>query len=155
MPEVKRSGRVCSVCGELGPNESFRGRSRALHRCRECCDLPEAELLLRRSLTFLHEVLDHPRISLKNLTVAAELARSEEPEIRALAELVCEVARIHPRRKSRLKSLRVRYPSLASRLSEVWDDPDDHPYDWDETDDFELDEFDAGLDDAGLDEAAF
>jgi hypothetical protein len=64
----------------------------------------------------LYGFLDQSHISQKNIERLGILTRHADPDVRRIAVLVLEIARVKPHKRRRLKFLAQNYPSLLLRL---------------------------------------
>ncbi|HAB18965.1 MAG TPA: hypothetical protein DCE44_21310 [Verrucomicrobiales bacterium] len=108
-------------------NERFGGRGHRIHICRDCQRLPRSELDRIERLDELRGFLDQSNISERNRESLKLLAAHESPEVRTLAALVEDVARVHPRRRRRFSNLARNHPDLLKRMisilgDEWWDE---------------------------------
>jgi hypothetical protein len=110
-------GHFCWMCGRVRANEEFSGRGHRQHLCRECARLPLSERERKQRLDQLRAMLVEQRVlSPKNIRTARDWARSEDSEVRELAQLVADIGQVHPSRKRRLSFLQARHPELCARM---------------------------------------
>lgn len=105
----------CWMCGRLQAHEKFSARGHRNHICRECQKLPAAEKEWRRALLHMEGMLAQSRISEKNVRCLRSLTSSPAADVAERALLLLEIARIHPGRRHRLRSLK-RHPDLWARM---------------------------------------
>ena len=109
-------GHYCRICGRMRANEKFSGRGHRAHICKDCQHLPLEERDRIMCGDELYGFLDQSHISQKNIERLGILTRHADPDVRRLAVLVLEVARVKPHKGRRLKFLAQNYPSLLLRL---------------------------------------
>ena len=109
-------GHYCRICGRMRANEKFSGRGHRAHICKDCQRLPLEERDRIMCGDELYGFLDQSHISQKNIERLGILTRHADPDVRKLAVLVLEVARVKPHKRRRLKFLAENYPSLLLRL---------------------------------------
>jgi hypothetical protein len=89
-------GHYCRICGRERPNEQFSGKGHKTHVCKRCQGKPKTE---RRAIEDQNDVfgfLKQSHISEKNVIRLGQMAKSGNPQVASLAEIVLEVARIKP-----------------------------------------------------------
>jgi hypothetical protein len=109
-------GHYCRICGRIRANEKFSGRGHRDHICKDCQRLPLEERDRIMCGDELYGFLDQSHISQKNIERLGILTRHADPDVRRLAVLVLEIARVKPHKRRRLKFLAQNYPSLLLRL---------------------------------------
>jgi hypothetical protein len=109
-------GHYCRICGRMRASEKFSGRGHRAHICKDCQRLPLEERDRILCGDELYGFLDQSHISQKNIERLGILTRHADPDVRRLAVLVLEVARVKPHKRRRLKFLAQNYPSLLLRL---------------------------------------
>jgi hypothetical protein len=114
-------------------NEQFSARGHRDHLCRECRKLPAAEKGRRRALLHMDGMLAQSRISEKNVRYLRSLTTSPEADVVEWAAVLLEIARIHPGRRHRLRSLG-RHPDLWARMLRLGliedfpEEPEENPW---------------------------
>ena len=89
-------GHYCRICGRERPNEQFSGKGHKTHVCKRCQGKPKTE---RRAIEDQNDIfgfLKQSHISEKNVIRLGQMAKSDNPQVASLAEIVLEVARIKP-----------------------------------------------------------
>lgn len=120
-------GHFCRICGRVRANEKFTGRGHRRHICKDCQRRPRAEHDRLDRLEELDRFLRQSIISGKNQLRLRVLTQHPDPEVRSMAELILKIARVHPRRRGRIRNIARRhwplFVEMATRLSaEWWDD---------------------------------
>jgi hypothetical protein len=88
---------------------------------REAVLLPREERDRVTSLDELYGFLEQSHISQKNIDRLGILTRHADSEVRKLADLVLDIARVKPYRRRRLKFLAKNHRSLVLRLQEAYE----------------------------------
>lgn len=109
-------GHFCWMCQRRRPNEAFSGKGHARHLCKECSQLPKDTRERTRRLADLESMLRQKNISPLNLGMAVEWAEGDDHEVTELALIVADVARVCPRKKKRMITIRNDHPALWKRL---------------------------------------
>jgi len=109
-------GHYCWMCGRMRPNEKFTGKGHTRHLCKECARQPREERERVRALRDIEGSLNQRNISAKNVARLKHLCKSPDNEVRNMAELVLEVARVKPERRHRNAYLARHSPDLFGRL---------------------------------------
>jgi hypothetical protein len=112
-------GHYCRICGRERPNERFSGKGHKIHVCKRCQAKPKSE---RRAIEDRDEIfrfLEQSHISEKNVIRLRQMAKSDNPQVVTLAEIVLEVARVKPYKTRRLKWLAQKHPELLRKLEET------------------------------------
>ena len=104
------------MCKRYRPNECFSGRGHARHLCKQCARRPRAQRDRIRALDDIRGFLEQSNISAKNITHLECLCTSTDQDVRELAALVLDVARVKPHARRRLRYLRVHRPDLLAQL---------------------------------------
>ncbi len=112
-------GRYCWMCGRERPNEQFSGRRRKRCVCRNCRRLPRAERERRAAMRDIDGFIEQRNISAKNIARLEALCGAEDEQVRWLAGLVLQVARVVPRRRKRVGYLLRHHRELLEQLVEV------------------------------------
>jgi len=115
-------GHYCHICGRVRANEKFSGRGHRDHICKDCQRLPHEERDQIACMDELYGYLEQSHISQKNIDRLGILVHHSDPEVRSLAELVQDIARVKPYRRRRLKFLAVKHWSLLLRLVQAYED---------------------------------
>jgi hypothetical protein len=85
-------GHYCRICGRERPNEQFSGKGHKIHVCKRYQAKPKTE---RRAIEDQNDIfgfLKQSHISEKNVIRLGQ-AKSDNPQVASLAEIVLEVAR--------------------------------------------------------------
>jgi hypothetical protein len=109
-------GHYCRICGRERPNEQFSGKGHKIHVCKRCQAKPKNE---RRALEDQYDIvrfLQQSHISEKNVIRLGQMAKSDNPQVARLAEIVLEVARLKPYKTRRRKFLARKHPELLRKL---------------------------------------
>jgi hypothetical protein len=109
-------GHYCRICARERPNEQFSGKGHKIHVCKRCQAKPETE---RRAIEDQDDLFRFPKqshISEKNVIRLGQMAKSDNPRVASLAEIVLEVARLKPYKTRRLKFLAQKHPELLRKL---------------------------------------
>jgi hypothetical protein len=106
----------CRICGRNRRNEKFSGRGHRNHICKDCQRLPREQLDRIERMDELYGFLDQSNISPKNIARLEALARHANSEIKDLALLILEVARVKPHKRRRWRFLEQNHPDLFQRL---------------------------------------
>ncbi|MGC1649232.1 MAG: hypothetical protein WA741_25705 [Candidatus Sulfotelmatobacter sp.] len=109
-------GHYCRICGRERPNEQFSGKGHKIHVCKRCQDKPETERRAIEDQDDLFRFLKQSHISEKNVIRLGQMAKSDNPQVASLAEIVLEVARLKPYKTRRLKFLAQKHPELLRKL---------------------------------------
>jgi len=119
----------CRICDRNRANEKFSGRGRRTHICKDCQCLPREERDRIDTLNDLHDFLNQSHISAKNIARLEILTLHANVEVKQLAVLILEVARLTPYKRRRWKLLAQKNPDLLSQLKPLYYDdlPDDFP----------------------------
>jgi hypothetical protein len=112
-------GHYCRICGHERPNERFSGKGHKIHVCKRCLAKPKSE---RRAIEHQDDIFDflkQSHISEKNVIRLRQMAKSDNPQVASLAEVVLEVARVKPYKTRRLKFLAQEHPELLRQLEDT------------------------------------
>jgi hypothetical protein len=109
-------GHYCRICGRERPNEQFSGKGHKIHVCKRCQAKPETERRAIEDQDDLFRFLKQSHISEKNVIRLGQMAKSDNPQVASLAEIVLEVARLKPYKTRRLKFLAQKHPELLRKL---------------------------------------
>jgi hypothetical protein len=123
----------CRICGRGRAHEKFTGRGHRDHICKDCQRLPRDQLDRIDRLDELYGFLEQSNISAKNIARLVILAQHANSEVRDLALLILDVARVKPHKRRRWKFLAQKHPELFLRLKSVCGDdvPETDLYDID------------------------
>ena len=130
----------CRICDRGRPNEKFTGRGHRDHICKDCQRLPGSEREQIEHLDELSGFLEQSNISAKNIARLEILMHHNDNEVKRLAALVLDIARVKPHKRRRWKFLAQNHPVLFARLKELYGG--DLPYDVLETLNLEEDDGD-------------
>jgi hypothetical protein len=109
-------GLYCRICGRTRANEKFSGRGHRARVCRDCEILPrEARDHIER-MDELDGLLNQSNISQQNIKRVEVLAQHPSSEVKELAILLLEIARVKPHKRRRWKFLAQRHPDLLVRM---------------------------------------
>ena len=119
----------CRICGRNRANEKFSGRGHRDHICKDCQRLPRDQREYVDRMDELYGFLEQSNISRKNIIRLEILAQHVNNDVRHLAMLILEVARVKPHKRRRWKFLAHNHFGLYVRLKELWGDdaPDEVP----------------------------
>jgi hypothetical protein len=106
----------CRICGRGRRNEKFTGRGHRNHICKDCQRLPREQRDRIERMDELYGFLDQSNISPKNIARLEILAQHASSEVKELALLILEVARVKPHKRRRWKFLELNHPELFERL---------------------------------------
>ena len=109
-------GHYCRICARERPNEQFSGKGHKIHVCKRCRAKPETERRAIEDQDDLFRFLKQSHISEKNVIRLGQIAKSDNPQVASLAEIVLEVARLKPYKTRRLKFLAQKHPELLRKL---------------------------------------
>jgi hypothetical protein len=109
-------GHYCRTCGRERPNERFSGKGHRIHVCKRCQAKPKAERRAIEDQDDIFGFLKQSHISEKNVIRLGQMAKSDNPQVASLAEIVLEVVRIKPYKSRRLKFLGQKHPELLRKL---------------------------------------
>src|ERR1700730_3222003 len=112
-------GHYCRICGRKRPNEQFSGKGHKIHMCKRCQAKPKTERRAIEDQDDMFGFLKQSHISEKNVTRLGQMAKSDNPQVASLAEIVLEVARIKPYKTRRLKFLAQKHPELLRKLEDT------------------------------------
>jgi hypothetical protein len=106
----------CRICTRYRSNEKFSGRGHRDHICKDCQRLPREERDRIDRLNELDNFLNQSHISPKNIARLEVLTQHGSGEVRELAKLLLEVARLTPYKRRRWKILAQKDPILLSKV---------------------------------------
>ena len=109
----------CRICGRERPNEQFSGKGHKIHEGKRCQAKPEAERRAIEDQDELFRFLKQSHISEKNVIRLGQMAKSDNPQVAGLAEIVLEVARLKPFKTRRLKFPAQKHPELLRKLEDT------------------------------------
>jgi ribosome-binding protein aMBF1 (putative translation factor) len=109
-------GYYCKICGRERPSEQFSGKGHRIHVCKRCQATPKTERRALKDQDDIFGFLKQSHISEKNVTRLGQMAKSNNPQVASLAEIVLEVARLKPYKTRRLKFLAQKHPELLRKL---------------------------------------
>lgn len=112
-------GHYCWMCERDRPNEGFSGKGHRRHICKKCMRRPRAERDRIRAMNDIYGFLEQRNISAKNMARLEELRDSPDSDVRVLAELLLDVARVKSHRRKRWGYLRTHRPDLVARAVEL------------------------------------
>ena len=110
----------CRICGRSRRNEKFFGRGHRNRICKDCQRLPREQRDRIERMDELYGFLEQSNISPKNIARLEALARHASNEIKDLALLILEVARVKPHKRRRWKFLEQNHPELFQRLKALF-----------------------------------
>jgi hypothetical protein len=110
----------CRICDRGRPNEKFTGRGHRDHICKDCQRLPRSEREQIESMDELFWFLEQSNISAKNIARLEILIHHSDSDVKRLAALVLEIARVKPHKRRRWKFLAQKHPVLFARLKELY-----------------------------------
>jgi hypothetical protein len=106
----------CRICCRRRRNEKFSGRGHRIHICKDCQRLPREQRDRIERMDELYGFLEQSNISPKNISRLEILAQHASSEIKDLALLILEVARVKPHKRRRWKFLAQNHSELFLRL---------------------------------------
>jgi hypothetical protein len=106
----------CRICCRGRRNEKFSGRGHRIHICKDCQRLPREQRDRIERMDELYGFLEQSNISPKNIARLEILAQHASGEIKDVALLILEVARVKPHKRRRWKFLAQNHPELFLRL---------------------------------------
>ena len=112
-------GHYCRICGRVRANERFSGRGHRDHVCQDCQRMPREKRQRIEQLDELYGFLDQSNISNRNIERLTTLTQATDLEVRELASLLLEIARVHPRKRRGLKFLARQRRDLLKRMKAV------------------------------------
>jgi hypothetical protein len=112
----------CRICDRYRRNEKFSGRGHRDHICKDCQRLPREERDRIHCLDELGNFLNQSHISPKNIARLEVLTQHGSGEVRELAKLLLEVARLTPHKRRRCKILAQKDPILLSKVKPLRDE---------------------------------
>ena len=112
-------GHSCRICGGERPNEQFSGKGHKIHLCKRCQAMPKNERRAVEDQDDIFRFLKQSHISEKNVIRLRQMAKSDNPQVASLAEIVLEVARLRPYKTRRLKFLGQKHPELLRKLEDT------------------------------------
>ena len=115
-------GHYCRICQRTRANERFTGRGHRDHICKSCQRLPREDRDRIEHLDELFGFLRQSNISAKNIDRLKTLEEDSKKEIRELATLILEVARVKPGKRRRWSFLAEHHRDLWRRLRIVLGD---------------------------------
>jgi hypothetical protein len=107
-------------------NEKFSGRGHRNQICKDCQRLPRDQRDRIERMDELYGFLEQSNISRKNITRLEILAQHANSEVKDLALLILEVARVKPHKRRRWEFLAQNHSELFLRLKALCgeDDPE-------------------------------
>ena len=112
-------GHYCRICGRQRPNEQFSGKGHKIHVSKRCQAKPKNERRAVEDQDDIFRFLKQSHISEKNVIRLRQMAKSDNPQVASLAEIVLEVARLKPYKTRRLKFLGQKHPELLRKLEDT------------------------------------
>ena len=110
----------CHICGRYRSNEKFTGKGHRDHICKDCQHLPHEQRDFIECTDELYGYLTQSHISAGNIRRLEILTQHPSNEVKELAILLLDVARVKPYKRRRLKFLAAKYPDLFRRLKALW-----------------------------------
>jgi hypothetical protein len=110
----------CRICERSRRNEKFSGREHRDHICKDCQRLPRDQRDRIECMDELYGFLDQSNISGKNIARLEILAQHASNEVKNLALLLLEVARVKPHKRRRWKFLAQNHSGLFLRLKALY-----------------------------------
>ena len=112
-------GRYCRICGRVRASERFNRRGHRERVCKDCQCPPRREQEQIEQLEELHELLAQSNLSSRNIERLKVLCALADDKVRPLADLVLQIARVHPRKRGRLEFLVRQRQDLFGRMHAV------------------------------------
>ena len=109
-------GHYCRICQRTRANEKFTGRGHRDRICKDCQRLPLEDRNRIEHLDELFGFLQQSNISAKNINRLKTLERESKKDVRELATLLLEVARVKPGKRRRWSFLAKQHQDLWRRL---------------------------------------
>ena len=109
-------GHYCRICQRTRANEKFTGRGHRDRICKDCQRLPLEDRNRIEHLDELFGFLQQSNISAKNINRLKTLERESKKDVRELATLLLEVARVKPGKRRRWSFLAEQHQDLWRRL---------------------------------------
>ena len=110
----------CRICDRGRRSEKFSGRGRRNHICKDCQRLPRDQRDRIERMDELYGFLDQSNISPKNIARLEILAQHDSSEVKDLALLIFEVARLKPHKRRRWEFLAQNHSELFLRLKGLY-----------------------------------
>src|SRR5580692_9461415 len=110
----------CRICDRGRRSEKFSGRGRRNHICKDCQRLPRDQRDRIERMDELYGFLDQSNISPKNIARLEILAQHASSEVKDLALLILEIARVKPHKRRRWKFLAQNHSELFLRLKALY-----------------------------------
>jgi hypothetical protein len=110
----------CRICDRSRRNEKFTGRGHRDLICKDCQRLPRDQRDGIECMDELFGFLDQSNISRKNIARLEILTQHASSEVKNLALLVLEVARVKPHKRRRWKILAQNHSELFLRLKALY-----------------------------------
>jgi len=106
----------CRICGRSRRHEKFSGRGHRNQICKDCQRLPRDQRDRIERMDELYGFLEQSNISRKNIARLEILVQHASSEVKDLALLILEVARVKPHKRRRWKFLAQNHSELFLRL---------------------------------------
>lgn len=108
-------GYWCRICGRERSNESFSGKGRRLHLCKQCQSLPRAQRECLQVEDELYHYLEQSNLTSLNIKRLRALVGHEDPKLGCMAKLLLDIAQAHPRKRHRWQNMVRTNPALFRR----------------------------------------
>jgi len=108
--------RYCRICERFRAEERFSARGHRDRVCKDCQRLPRPGQEQIEQLEELHRLLEQSNLSARNIERLKVLCASDDDKVRQLADLVLEIAQVHPRKRGRLEFLARQRQDLLGRM---------------------------------------
>jgi hypothetical protein len=102
----------CRVCCKRRPDNRFTAAGRKARVCKDCAKLPKEQRDFLEADDDLKGLVAQSNLSAANVTRLKVLVKSTHASVRERAQVLLEVARLHPHRSKRDEYLREKQPAL-------------------------------------------
>lgn len=103
----------CRVCCRKRPNERFSASGLKARVCKECQKLPRERREYLEAVDELNGLVAQANLSARNVARLKVLSKSSDETIRTRAQVLLEVAGVHPHKSKRVTYLREKRPELC------------------------------------------
>ena len=110
----------CKSCCRTLPRERFSAAGLSSHLCKQCQKLPAAEQHRMQALDELGGFSRQKNLSAQNVRRLQVLVRSTDALVARQAQVLLEVARVHPHLSKRVPYLQERHPELHQAYLELF-----------------------------------
>lgn len=92
--------------------QRFTAQGRKAQLCKTCEKLPKAQRQSAAALDELAGFVAQANLSGQNIARLKVLSKSEDATVRSRAQVLLEVAQVHPHKRKRIAYLREKHPAL-------------------------------------------